>query len=44
VTITTHHLLAPGLSIGINTPLPPLCACLACHVTAFTFNLLLDMQ
>jgi hypothetical protein len=31
-------LLAPKVSIGRGIPLPPLCTCLACNGTAFTFT------
>jgi hypothetical protein len=36
VALTTHHFVAPRLSMGRTKPLPPHCACLACNGTAFT--------
>jgi len=37
VALTTHPVLALGLSMGRAIYLPPLSACLACNRTAFSF-------
>jgi hypothetical protein len=40
VALTSNHLLAPGSSVVELYEyfyLPPLCACLACNATGFTF-------